>query len=207
FVANAMVIFGPTLGGIVLAKTGWRPVMWICFAACVITAFVVMFMVKKDNGPKKSLKGFDFGGAIFVLVFFSMFLCVPTFGQNNGWGNPVTLVCMAVAVISLVVLVLIEKKHQSPILSGQVIFRKNFILPVIIMFLSQGLLQSCMTNIITFAIITTGDRTLSGIATSIMYVGMALGGIVLGPMADKKEPKFVATIALVFVAIGAAMQM
>jgi MFS family permease len=85
--------------------------------------------------------------------------------------------------------------------------RRRFILPVLVLFLSQGLLQSCMTNIITFAIVTTGDRTLSGIATSVMYVGMALGTIVIGPLSDKKEPRVVAAAALVFVAAGAALQM
>lgn len=207
FIANAMVIFGPTLGGLVLAKTGWRPVMWICVAACVITVLLVLFMVKKTEGPKKSLKGFDIGGSIFTLIFFASFLCVPTFGQNNGWGNTITLICIAVAVVSLIILILIEKKQANPILSSKVIFRKNFILPIIVLFLSQGLLQSCMTNIIYFSIMTTGDRTLSGFATSIMYFGMAIGTIVIGPMADKKEPKIVAAIALVFVAVGAAMQM
>ena len=64
-----------------------------------------------------------------------------------------------------------------------------------------------MTNVIMFSIFTTGDRTLSGIATSVMYIGMSLGTILIGPMADKKEPRVVAALALVFVVIGAGLQM
>lgn len=207
FIACGMVVFGPTLGGIVMSKTGWRPVMWICVVLCVIALVLVMIMVKKDNGPKKSLAGFDFVGAIFVLVFFAMVLCVPTFGQNNGWTSKVTLICIAVAVVSLIILVMVEKGKESPILSGKFMARKEFILPVIVLFLSQGLLQSCMTNIIVYAKYGFGDSTLSGIATSVMYIGMALGTIVLGPQADKKEPRVVAALALVFVVIGAALQL
>ncbi len=207
FLSCGMVIFGPTLGGIIIAKIGWRPVIWVCVALCVIAIVAVMLLVKKDEGPKKSMQGFDFVGALFVLVFFSMVLAVPNFGMEKGWGNPVTLGCLAVAVVSLLVLIAVEKKAQSPILSGTFMARKQFILPVIVLFLSQGLLQSCMTNIISFCIYTTGSRTLSGYATSIMYVGMALGTIVIGPMADKKEPRIVAACALIFVAIGAAIQM
>ena len=106
-----------------------------------------------------------------------------------------------------VLLIAVERKAENPILNGRFMARRQFILPVVVLFLSQGLLQSCMTNIITFAIVTTGDRTLSGIATSVMYVGMALGTIVIGPMADKREPRSVAATALVFVAAGAALQM
>lgn len=206
-IACGMVVFGPTLGGIVMAKTGWRPVMWICVVLCIISVVLVMLLVKKDNGPKKTLAGFDFPGAIFVLVFFAMVLCVPTFGQNMGWTAKVTIVCAVVAVVSLIALFAIEKKAQSPILSGPFMARKQFILPVIVLFLSQGLLQSCMTNIIVYAKFGFGDSTVAGIATSVMYFGMAIGTIVLGPQADKKEPRVVAAIALVFVAIGAALQL
>lgn len=206
-IANAMVIFGPTLGGIVLAKTGWRPVMWICVVICAISLLLVLLLVKKDEGPKASMKGFDYAGAVFSLIFFAMVLCVPTFGQNNGWTSVVTLACIGIAIVSLVILVMVEKKAASPILNGAFMARKQFILPVIVLFLSQGLLQSCMTNIITFSIITTGSRTLAGLATSLMYAGMAIGTIVLGPIADKKEPRMVGAFALVFVVAGAALQM
>jgi MFS family permease len=206
-IACGMVVFGPTLGGIVLAKVGWRMVMWIDVAMCAASLLAVLLLIKKDNGPKKTLEGFDYMGAVCVLLFFSMVLCIPTFGQNNGWTSTPTLVCIAVAIISGIALVASEKKAQSPIINGAFMARKQFVLPVIVLFLSQGLLQSCMTNIIVFSIMTTGDRTLSGIATSVMYIGMALGTIVLGPQADKKEPKVVAALALVFVAIGAGLQM
>ncbi|MBQ3011099.1 MAG: MFS transporter [Oscillospiraceae bacterium] len=206
-IACGMVVFGPTLGGIVLAKVGWRMVMWIDVAMCAASLLAVFLLIKKDNGPKKTLEGFDYLGAVCVLLFFSMVLCIPTFGQQSGWFGTPTVVCYAVALISGIALVMTEKKAQNPIINGAFMARKQFILPVIVLFLSQGLLQSCMTNIIVFSIMTTGDRTLSGIATSVMYIGMALGTIVLGPQADKKEPKVVAALALVFVAIGAGLQM
>ena len=206
-IACGMVVFGPALGGIVLERTGWRAVMWIDVALCVAAFAAVMLLTQKDEGTGKSLKGFDYPGAVFVLLFFSMVLCVPTFGQSDGWLAMPTLVCAALALVSALALLLLERRAASPILNGAFMARKEFILPVIVLFLSQGLLQSCMTNIIYFSIITTGDRTLSGIATSVMYVGMALGTIVLGPQADKKEPKIVAALALVFVGVGAALQL
>ena len=55
---------------------------------------------------------------------------------------------------------------------------------VIALFLPQGLMQSCMTNTIIFVISTQGNTTLSGIAPSLMYVGMSIGSIVIGTMAE-----------------------
>lgn len=211
FVANAMVIFGPTLGGIVMAAIGtadaWRTVMWICVAACVI-AFVICFIMVKDNPniPKGSMKGFDWGGALFVLLMFGAIVCIPTFGQQNGWTSVATLASLAVAVVSLVILVMLEKKAASPILSGKFIARKNFILVVVVLFLTQGLMTACLTEIIRFGY-AVEKATIASIAMSIEYLGMAIGTIVLGPQSDKKEPKFVAAIALVLVAIGSAIML
>lgn len=211
FVANAMVIFGPTMGGIVMAAIGtaeaWRTVMWICVGVCVV-AFVICFAMVKDNPniPKGSMKGFDWGGALFVLLMFGAIVCVPTFGQQSGWTAVATLASAAVAVVSLIILVMLEKKAASPILSGKFIARKNFVLPVIVLFLTQGLMTACLTEIIRFGY-AINKATIASVAMSIEYIGMALGTIVLGPQSDKKEPKFVAAIALLLVAIGSVIMM
>ncbi len=209
--ACGMVIFGPTLGGIVMALIGgdsaWRIVMWICVALCVIS-FALCFAMVKDNPnvPKSSMKGFDWGGAVFVLLMFGALVCVPTFGQQNGWVDMTTIASVIVAVVSLAILFAVEKKAASPILNGKFIARKNFVLPVIVMFLTQGLMTACLTEIIRFGY-AIDKATVASIAMSIEYLGMAIGTIVLGPMADKKEPKVVAIIALVFVAIGTAIML
>lgn len=209
--ACGMVIFGPTLGGIVMALIGtadaWRIVMWICVALCVIS-FVLCFAMVRDNPniPKGSMKGFDWAGAVFVLIMFGALVCVPTFGQQSGWTAVATLASIAAAVIGLIGLVFVEKKAASPILSGKFIARKNFILPVIVLFLTQGLMTACLTEIIRFGY-AVDKASVASIAMSIEYLGMAIGTIVLGPMSDKKEPKIVAAIALVFVAIGSAIML
>lgn len=206
-----MVIFGPTLGGIVMALIGtadaWRIIMWICVALCVISFVLCAAMVRDNpNIPKGSMKGFDWAGAVFVLIMFGALVCVPTFGQQSGWVSSSTLISIAAAVVGLIILVFVEKKAASPILNGKFIFRKNFILPVLVLFLTQGLMTACLTEIIRFGY-AIEKATIASVAMSIEYVGMAIGTIVLGPMSDKKEPKVVAAIALVFVAIGSAIML
>lgn len=206
-----MVIFGPTVGGIVMALIGtadaWRIVMWICVALCVIS-FVLCFAMVRDNPniPKGSMKGFDWAGAVFVLIMFGALVCVPTFGQQDGWAAVTTLASIVAAVVGLIILVAVEKKAANPILSGKFIARKNFILPVVVLFLTQGLMTACLTEIIRFGY-AVDKASVASVAMSIEYLGMAIGTIVLGPMSDKKEPKVVAAVALVFVAIGSAIML
>ena len=206
-ISCGMVIFGPTVGGIILSRAGWRLVMYVCVLLAAGAWGICFLIPKKQIQRRDEVPPFDYLGALLVILFFSMLLSIPTFGQNNGWGAVPTLISIGIGLLSLVFLVIAERKAKSPILNGKFMARKQFILPVTALFLSQGLLQSCMTNIITFAIVTTGDRTLSGIATSVMYIGMTLGTVVIGPLSDKKEPRTVAAAALLFVAAGAACQM
>lgn len=207
-VSCGMVIFGPTLGGIVISMTGtYYLVMYICVAIAVAGLLACMVMIPKVEYQTKSMEGFDYVGAVFVLVFFSLFLAVPTLGQNFGWTASSTLMVVGAALVALVILFSVEKKATQPMLNGGFMARKAFVLPVVVLFLSQGLMQSCMTNVITFNIVTGGSSTMSGIAVSLMYFGMALGTVLIGPQADKREPRVVAAAALVLVAIGAAMQM
>lgn len=200
-VACGMVIFGPTVGGIIMKVIGtanaWRIVMWVCVALCVIT-FLICFAKVKDNPniPKGTMQGFDWAGAVFVLLMFGALVCVPTFGQQNGWASAATLASIGVAVVGLIVLFLVEKKASNPILNGKFMARKNFVLPVLVMLLTQGLMTACLTEIIRFGY-AIDKATVAAVAMSIEYLGMAIGTVVLGPMADKKEPKVVAAIALV----------
>lgn len=206
-ISCGMVIFGPTLGGILLSRWGWRVLLFVCTVFAAAAWGICFWKVRSGVTSSAKKLQFDYKGAILVVIFFSMLLAIPTFGQNNGWRSAATLICLGIGAAALFLLVSVERKTENPILNGRFMMRRQFVLPVVILFLSQGLLQSCMTNIITFSILTTGDRTLTGIATSIMYVGMALGTILIGPLADKKEPRIVAAAALTSVAAGAALQM
>jgi MFS family permease len=81
--------------------------------------------------------------------------------------------------------------------------RGAFILSVLALFLTQGLMQANMTNTIVFVNYTQPNNTaISGYAISVMYVGMSLGAVILGPLADRFEPKHVLTGSLLLTGIG-----
>ena len=207
-ISSAAVIFGPTLGGLMTSTVGWRMMMWVCTAICVLVFLICLFIGEKAAPTGKSFAGFDGAGAVFVLVFFSLLLCVPSFGQNFGWTSGAFLAVIVLATASLVGLVLVEKRAANPILQGSFLARKAFILPILALFLTQGLMQANMTNIIVFVNYTQPENTLlSSYAISIMYLGMSLGSIIAGPMADKREPRNVLTVTLTLTGIGCAMMM
>ena len=205
-ISSASVIFGPTLGGILIAAYGWRVMIWVCVAIAALVLIACLAVGEKAALERKKLSNFDAAGAVFVLIFFSLTLCIPSFGQNFGWHSPAFLAVLIAAVICLFSLVLTERRALSPILPGGFMKRRAFILSVLALFLTQGLLQANMTNTIVFVNYTQpGNTAISGYAISVMYLGMSLGAVFLGPLADRREPKAVLTGSLALTGSGCAL--
>lgn len=207
-ISSASVILGPSIGGIILEAANWRTLMWISSIICVIFFILCFFMLPKENYTSKAITNFDYRGSIFVVIFFSLLLCIPSFGQNFGWLSANFLIVATLALISLLGLYMVEKRSTNPILSAEFMMRKAFILPVIILFLTQGLMQANMTNTIVFVNYTQPDNSvISGYAISIMYLGMSLGSILLGPLADRFEAKYILTVSLFLTGIGCGLML
>ena len=148
--SSASVIIGPTLGGLIVSAYGWRTMLWVCvaicagiFAACVLTS-------RKEESVRKMPQNFDISGAVLILIFFSLLLCIPSFGQNFGWTSAQFLIVLVAGIVGLIALIFTERKATHPILSGSFIKRSAFILSVAALFLTQGLMQANMTNTIVF---------------------------------------------------------
>ncbi len=201
--SSASVIIGPTIGGLIVSSYGWRTMLWVCVAICAGIFTGCVLTSRKQVSTRNPLQDFDISGAVLILIFFSLLLCVPSLGQNFGWTSTPFLIVLVLAIGSLVGLVFVEQKSAHPILSGNFIKRSAFILSILALFLTQGLMQANMTNTIVFVNYTQPNNTaISGYAISVMYVGMSLGAIVLGPLADKFEPKRILIGSFLLTGIG-----
>lgn len=207
-ISSASVVFGPTLGSLMIGSYGWRAMIWVCAAISAVIFFSCLIGRREDRSERKPLTGFDGAGAVLVVIFFSLALCIPSFGQNFGWQSAAFLGISAAAAITLVLLLLAEKRAANPILPGSFMKRKAFVFSVLALFLTQGLMQANMTNIIVFVNFTQPQNSfISGYAISIMYLGMSLGTVILGPLADRWEPKSVLTGSLILTGIGCAIML
>ena len=201
--SSASVIIGPTVGSLIVSQYGWRTMLWICTGFCIAVFIVCVVTSRNQTSTRHVPKNFDIAGALLILVFFSLVLCIPSFGQNFGWTSIPFLAVLIAAIISLFGLILAERTASSPILSGGFIKRRSFILSILALFLTQGLLQANMTNTIIFVNYTQpNNTTISGYAISVMYAGMSLGAALLGPLADKFDPRRILTCSLVLTGIG-----
>ena len=204
--SSASVIIGPTLGGLMVSSYGWRNMLWVCVSICAVVLTACILTSRNQVSAKKPLQNFDVAGAVLILIFFSLLLCVPSFGQNFGWTSAPLFIVLAAAFVSLAGLLLVEKRAVHPILSGSFVKRNAFILSVLALFLTQGLMQANMTNTIVFVNYTQpGNTAISGYAISVLYIGMSLGAVFLGPLADKCEPKKILAGSFLLTGIGCSI--
>jgi MFS family permease len=201
--SSASVIIGPTIGGLIVSSYGWRAMLWVCVALCAGIFAACAFTSRGQGSAGRAPQNFDVPGAVLILIFFSLLLCIPSFGQNFGWTSAAFLAVLVLSAVSLFGLVLVQRKSAHPILSGSFMKRKAFLLSVLALFLTQGLMQANMTNTIVFVNYTQPDNTvISGYAISVMYVGMSLGAVILGPLADRFQPKRILAGSFLLTGIG-----
>ena len=201
--SSASVIIGPTVGCLIVSAYGWRAMLWVCVSICAGVFAACVFTSRNQVSVKKPLQNFDFSGAVLILIFFSLLLCIPSFGQNFGWTSAPFLIVLIASAASLAELILTERNTAHPILSGSFMKRRAFVLSVLALFLTQGLMQANMTNTIVFVNYTQpGNSAISGYAISVMYVGMSLGAVILGPLADRFDPKKVLVGSFLLTGLG-----
>ena len=180
--------------------------LWVCVAICTVTFIACTLTSRRQTSTKKMLQNFDLSGAVLILIYFSLLLCIPSFGQNFGWMSTPFLIILIASFANLTGLILTERKATHPILSSSFMKRSTFILSVLALFLTQGLMQANMTNTIVFVRYTQPDNSaISGYAISVMYVGMSLGAVLLGPLADKFEPKRVLVGSFLLTGVGCSV--
>ncbi len=129
--SSGMVIVGPTVGGLIVEITGnWRIILYICAALAALCFVIALLTMKKDTAAKRGFAGFDIFGGIFIILGFSLVLCVPTVGQGEGgWLGYASIGVICCTILALIILFIIERKAKNPILNGKFIARKEFHTP------------------------------------------------------------------------------
>ncbi len=205
-VSSSAVVFGPTIGSIMIQRSGWRSMSWLCVILCLICSLICLLTCKKDPTPPKGIQKFDALGAVFVVLFFSLAVCIPSFAQNFGLGTSIFWIILIAAGLSLLGLIWQENRTTDPILPGQFLRQRTFVYSILALFLTQGLMQANMTNSIVFVNYThPGNSVISGLSISVMYLGMALGAVILGPLADRCSPKTLLRCSLGLTGLGCGL--
>lgn len=105
---------GPVVGGALVDTAGWRYIFWINVPVVLVAFLLTALFVPESRAAVA--RRIDPVGQILVMLFLVGLTYGIIEGRSAGWGSPLIVGCFVVVVLSLVFLVLYERRREQPLL-------------------------------------------------------------------------------------------
>jgi len=199
------VALGPSVGGVIIELVGWR---WM-FLVNIPFGFAAMWVVYRfvpliPGRPARA--ALDWPGTLLACVMLGGLALGLTWGQRDGFGTPLVVALLAIAVVGFAVFLYVEARAASPILDLRVFRNKPFATGLLMGYLvflvlgGTGFLQPFFLEVIA--------RFPTPKVGLLLAVAPIVGGVTApmgGALADRVGARGVTLIGLLLVAFGCAL--
>ncbi len=194
---------GPAFGGWLTQALGWRSVFYINVPIGLLAFLISWRFIRSDNQPKMVEHEFDWKGAIL----FSTGLIALLLGLNNGaewgWGSPLVVACLGVAVVLLGVFIWVESRTFQPMLDLGLFRNRLFSASTTSAVLNYICLYSVIFLMPFYLIQGRGlDPARAGLLLTAQPILMAISAPISGALSDRIGSRFLSTIGMVFTGVG-----
>ena len=225
--------FGPLVGGILVDSIGWAGVFWVPAPIAVI-CLIGMAVVPESRSTLHTK--LDVPGAITGTIAMIAIVFAIIEGIQKSWTDPLIIGSFAVAAVSTVLFIVIERRTDEPLLPMAFFKQRDFTGSMIGMFFIMFALMGVMFYMPQFFQIVQGmsaaesGARLMPLALMMMFVAPIMGRLlpVLGPrfmlfwapavhgggallilsfILAVDTPYWMVALALAFLGIGGAMHM
>lgn len=161
---------GPTLAGIIIGALSWQWLFWAFIPFLLIGLFFAIKFL--PNVGKLSKPKVDIFAILLSTLGFGGLVTGVSLASDHGWGSPLVLGVLAVALIILAFYIRRQLSHTTPILNFHVFERRNFAVGSILVMLDFGIILSSMYLLPMF--------WQNGLAIPVAMTGLVMlpGGIV-----------------------------
>lgn len=196
------IALGPTVGGLLIAVSGWRTIFLVNVPIGIFASYVVVRSVPSSS-YRAAKQRFDWWGATLMTFTLITFALGMTHGQDQGFEHPLTLGLLAIAAIGLLIFLRLESRLAAPMLDLQLFHNPQFSL-------------SLLTGILVFIVISGTVFIIPFFLELVLHystqqvglllaVAPVLGGIVApfsGNLSDRFGTRIISLIGLVLMVIG-----
>ena len=157
-------IIGPALGGWITDNLNWRWIFYINIPIGIIAVLMAYFFIFDPSYLKRGMMKVDYWGLSFLVVGLGALQIVLDKGQKEDWFNSSFIIVFAViSAVSLLILPIIELKHESPVVNLRLFKDISFTVGNMTMFMVGFCLYSSIMLIPLFLQTLMGyDATLAG---------------------------------------------
>jgi EmrB/QacA subfamily drug resistance transporter len=207
-VFGATTVLGPLLGGFFTDHLSWQWVFYVNVPVALVILPLAVRLLPSVAAPARPV--FDVWGIVLISVGSAGLILATSWGGTQyPWFSATIVGLVVVAVVSLGLFVLAERRATEPLLPLRLFTRNVFSVSVVLSFIVGFALLGTMTFLPTWLQFCHGvSATTSGIRTLPMVTGLFAASITAGTLVSRTgryrvfpiAGAFVMTIGLVLIA-------
>ena len=203
---SAFTVFGagiaPFFAGILTDLGMWRFVFFIHIPLGIFAAYLIIRYVPEsfNRGAPKRMSLF---GALLVVIG----LAGITFGfiesSTFGFDSPIIIVSVLGGILALTMFLRDERDGKHAILPLWLFKSRMFSTANLITLVFHGVIQPALLYLpLNMIQVQNYSATFTGLSIIPLILVATLGSTLVGPLLDRRGPRFPMTVGLVFVALG-----
>jgi EmrB/QacA subfamily drug resistance transporter len=202
-IAAIGLVLGPVLGG-ALVELSWHWVFWFNVPFALLGA-AWGATVLRELAKRDTVRGLDLPGVVTFIAGLTGLVLGISKGGLSGWGDPVVIAGLAVAVVLLPAFVLIEHRSRAPMLDLSIFQDRLFAAATAAAFIN-GLSRFALMFVFVFYFqgAQGDDPITAGIKLAPLALGMLVSSPLAGIAADRHGSRALAAWGMIVMAVGLA---
>lgn len=131
-IASTALAIGPTLGGILVQRSGWRIIFLVNVPVGVAVIWLTLRFVQESRDERP--RTFDLPGQILFVVAVGAFAYGVIGGPRHGWASRETVGLLLAAAAALTAFVVVERRSPDPMMDLTLFRDRTYSLAIVTIF-------------------------------------------------------------------------
>lgn len=180
------------IGGLIATNFGWQT----NFIISIVIAFIAILLLK--GTPEKVSQHshrhpFDYKGMSIFAVMIGSFTLLLTQGFEQGWFSTSSFICLSIFIITTLIFIIIERRHEVPFIDFSVLRNRPFIGA----FLNNFVLNSGLGVTVVFFIYAQTHLGLSAAQSGLVTLPYAIVAVAMIRLGEKATLRFGGKLMLI----------